>query len=200
MTHTFDLKQSELVVEGYTLILRGPKGHQHEAVLDAFKQLDLAPLWSAIKPIADAASGPQGTIVAKIAEVLPGALAAVKDQILVNGVRACLDAAAICLDNRTNFNRLSKPCPDADYDSAMVGDVADDFERGADGSSYLRSGQVRDFVRGNITTDGAFWVLFETIRLGGFADVGKALAANLLGSLGALAGAAKPATTEPVTA
>ena len=194
MTHTYDLKQAEIVVEGYTLILRGPKGHQHEAVLDAFKSLDLAPLWSAIKPIADATSGPQGTIVSKIAEVLPGALSAAKDQILVNGVRACIDAAAICLDNRTNYNRLSRACPDEDFDDAKV----DDFERGADGSSYLRSEQVRAFVRAGLTTDQAFWVLFEAVKLGGFVDVGKALAANLLGSIGALAGAAKP-TTAPVT-
>ena len=196
--------QTEVWIEGYTLILRAPTLHQHEAIMQAFSAIDLAPVLAILKPVTAAVGGAPGEIVARLTEAAPAALSAFKAQILTNGFRAIVQAAAICLDTRVNHRRLSKPCPDDDYagDRALPED--DEPQMGPDGAVYLQSDALRAWVAGSITTDAAFGVIVEAVRLSGLVDMGKALWAGVLGTIQgtvqATAAARGPATTEPVTA
>lgn len=199
----FELKSAELPIGGYTLVLRAPTLHQHQAVLKTLAQLDGKTIMATLQPILDAAkTDAEGAVTTALLRAVPAIVSALRVQLMENGVDLLFRAAAICLDSRANHRRLSAPCVDQDYDDARIGD----YERGPDGSTYLECEGLQAWVRQSLTVDAAIWVVFSAARLGGYGDLGKAAASAIIGGLRTATSAVPkaPATastaTGPITA
>lgn len=167
----YTLQSSEISVAGYTLVLRAPTIEQHVAAREAFKAVDVGPVVEALKPLMG-----DGAFLARLLDELPSLVTLVVDGILTTGVSAAIDAAAALLDNRTNFKRLSGAPLDDEFDAARV----TEFDHGPDGATYLRSAQVRAFLHATLTVDAALWILAESFKIGGYAQMGKAVMSRLL--------------------
>ncbi|MBP9826186.1 MAG: hypothetical protein KBF21_18295 [Thermoanaerobaculia bacterium] len=193
----FDLKSAELPLAGYTLVLRGPTLHQHQAVLKTLAELDGKTIMATLQPILDAAkTDAEGAVTTALLRAVPAIVGALRTQLMEHGVDLLFRAAAICLDSRANHRRLSAKCPDADYDDARIGD----YDRGPDGSTYLECEGLQAWVRQTITIDAAIWVVFSAAGIGGYGDLGKAAASAIIGGLRKATLAAPAAPTQPSAA
>lgn len=195
----FDLKSAEFPIGGYTLVLRAPTLHQHQAVLKTLAQLDGKTIMATLQPILDAAkTDAEGAVTTALLRAVPAIVGALRVQLMENGVDLLFKAAAICLDSRANHRRLSAPCADQDYDDARIGD----YERGPDGSTYLECEGLQAWVRQSLTVDAAIWVVFSAAGLGGYGDLGKAAASAIIGGLRTATSAVPkaPAATSTATA
>ena len=193
----FDLKSAEIPVGGYTLVLRAPTLHQHQAVIKTFTQLDGKTIMATLQPILDAAKiDAEGAVTTALLRSVPAIVSALRVQLMENGVDLLFRAAAICLDSRANHRRLSATCADQDYDDANVGE----YERGPDGSTYLECEGLQAWVRQSLTVDAAIWVVFSAAGLGGYGDLGKAAASAIIGGLRTATSAVHKAPTATSTA
>lgn len=187
----YDLKNEEMPLAGYTLVLRSPTLHQQNAIIEALRGIEMKPVFDALLPAISAATGEGVSFARALFDAAPVAVSAFVEHILKHGVALCVEAACIALDTRANHRRLSGKPVDEDFDPARI----EDFERGPDGSTYLECPSLRAFIRGNITVGESIWVMQTAAALGGYADLGKALMTTVARAMGSAASMAPSPTT-----
>lgn len=195
----FESKSADVVVGGVRLRVEGPRLHQHRALVDLMRGMRFQPVLDALKPAIDAAQSGGGFVSALFAE-LPKVGAVLADVVGVDGVSTVFEGAIVCLDTKINRGRVVRAAVTPGDDNDIPVELADAEPTVGPNGEYLRCDDLRTWLRDTLTIGEAFTVVRAAVSLGGYAEMGKAMLAQVAGAMRALpAQAPTPAPTPAET-